>query len=132
MAEEGGKGISLVILGIVAILAIIGLVLLFRGPATGAFSAGVPPSKAECRAQCEVGANAAHQQCIKNAQSTYDACVASCEQQFPRGIGGFSSEFFECQQTCLFQRDLDQTAGCKIVKDSFFETCFLNCQRTGL
>jgi len=31
MAEEESKGISLVILGIVAIVAIIGLVLLFRG-----------------------------------------------------------------------------------------------------
>ncbi len=31
MAEEGGKTIALVILGIVSVVAIIGLVLLFRG-----------------------------------------------------------------------------------------------------
>ena len=35
MAEEEHKGVSLVILGIVAIIAVIGLVLLFRGGATG-------------------------------------------------------------------------------------------------
>ena len=36
MAEDEGKGVALVILGIVAIVAIIGLVMLFRGGVSGA------------------------------------------------------------------------------------------------
>ena len=35
MAEEGGKGIALAILGIVAVIAIVGLVLLFAQAKTG-------------------------------------------------------------------------------------------------
>lgn len=44
MAEESGKGIALVILGIVAIIAIVGLVLLFTGAkkATGEFAVQAP------------------------------------------------------------------------------------------
>jgi hypothetical protein len=38
MAEEG-KGLALVILGIVALIAIVGLVLLFKGSATGNYVA---------------------------------------------------------------------------------------------
>lgn len=45
MAEESGKGIALVILGIVAIIALVGLVLMFTGNgATGEFA--VPGAKA--------------------------------------------------------------------------------------
>lgn len=47
MADESGKGIALVILGIVAIIAIVGLVLLFTGYKKGAAGAFAPPAAKE-------------------------------------------------------------------------------------
>ncbi len=40
MAEEGGKGVALAILGIVAVIAIVGLVLLFAQAKTGQVARG--------------------------------------------------------------------------------------------
>ena len=45
MAEESGKGIALVILGIVAIIAIVGLVLLFTGARKAAGEFAVPAAR---------------------------------------------------------------------------------------
>ena len=45
VAEESGKGIALVILGIVAIIAIVGLVLLFTGARKAAGEFAVPAVK---------------------------------------------------------------------------------------
>lgn len=66
MAEEGGKGVALAILGIVAVIAIVGLVLLFAQAKTGqaareyAFQGGqfgaVPEQRAEADSEYRFGA----------------------------------------------------------------------------
>jgi len=73
VAEESGKGIALVILGIVAIIAIVGLVLLFTGArkaATGEFVVTAPK---------EYGG------AIKGVYDPYSRAFAGRAYQFPTG-----------------------------------------------
>lgn len=74
MAEESGKGIALVILGIVAIIAIVGLVLLFTGArkaATGEFA--VPSVK-------EYGG------AIRGVQDPYSRAFSGRANEYPSGL----------------------------------------------
>jgi len=75
VAEESGKGIALVILGIVAIIAIVGLVLLFTGmkKATGEFA--VPAAK-------EYGG------AIRGVYTPYDRAFTGRALDYPSGMEG--------------------------------------------
>jgi hypothetical protein len=75
VAEESGKGIALVILGIVAIIAIVGLVLLFTGmkKATGEFA--VPAAK-------EYGG------AIRGVYTPYDRAFTGRALDYPSGQRG--------------------------------------------
>ncbi len=82
MAEESGKGIALVILGIVAIIAIVGLVLLFTGArkaAVGEFA--VPAVK-------EYGG------AIRGVADPESRAYAGRSYEFPSGRSGESGERF--------------------------------------
>ena len=82
MAEESGKGIALVILGIVAIIAIVGLVLLFTGArkaAVGEFA--VPAAK-------EYGG------AVRGVADPESRAFAGRSYEFPSGADGASGERF--------------------------------------
>ena len=82
MAEESGKGIALVILGIVAIIAIVGLVLLFTGArkaAVGEFA--VPAVK-------EYGG------AIRGVADPESRAFAGRSYEFPSGATGETGEIF--------------------------------------
>lgn len=82
MAEESGKGVALVILGIVAIIAIVGLVLLFTGArkaAVGEFA--VPAAK-------EYGG------AIKGIQDPYSRAFSGRALEYPSGnVETFSAQW---------------------------------------
>ena len=82
MAEESGKGIALVILGIVAIIAIVGLVLLFTGArkaAVGEFA--VPAAK-------EYGG------AIRGVSDPYSRAFSGRAREFPSGnVEPFSAQW---------------------------------------
>ena len=82
MAEESGKGIALVILGIVAIIAIVGLVLLFTGArkaAVGEFA--VPAAK-------EYGG------AIRGVADPDSSAFIGRSYEFPSGASGDTGEKF--------------------------------------
>ncbi len=82
MAEESGKGVALVILGIVAIIAIVGLVLLFTGArkaAVGEFA--VPAAK-------EYGG------AIQGVQDPYSRAFSGRAMEYPSGnVETFSAQW---------------------------------------
>ena len=82
MAEESGKGIALVILGIVAIIAIVGLVLLF----TGARKAAV----------CEFAVPAAKEYggAIRGVADPDSRAFIGRSYEFPSGASGDTGEIF--------------------------------------
>jgi len=125
MAEDEGKGVALVILGIVAIVAIIGLVMLFSaGKRASTGSLFVEPAGKFVAAVCRDNLNnylnscsgsATH--CVQLGTCSLDGCSAPCSNEAPgcavcsdftnpndcetQTLGGTSSQacnWFEIQQ----------------------------------
>lgn len=81
MAEESGKGVALVILGIVAIIAIVGLVLLFTGARKAAGEFAVPSVK-------EYGG------AIQGVQDPYSRAFSGRAMEYPSGnVETFSAQW---------------------------------------
>ena len=78
MAEESGKGIALVILGIVAIIAIVGLVLLFTGARKGAAGEFAIPGVKE------------YGGAIRGIETPYDRAFAGRSYEYPSGMDEFA------------------------------------------
>ncbi|MBI4146959.1 hypothetical protein HY489_06520 [Candidatus Woesearchaeota archaeon] len=74
MAEESGKGVALVILGIVAIIAIVGLVLLFTGARKAAVGEFALPSVKE------------YGGAIRGVQDPYSRAFSGRAREYPSGL----------------------------------------------
>jgi hypothetical protein len=125
MAEEG-KGIALVILGIVAIIAVVGLVLLFtRGSSEGLVTNSLAaPSASD-------GYNyACYKPCQEKEYSNYDefiACIETCHYCPPeekKSDACCHAESREKYLQCIKKGGSEQQ--CEDKKDSHLDSC-LNC-----
>ncbi|MBS3147260.1 hypothetical protein J4219_00075 [Candidatus Woesearchaeota archaeon] len=82
MAEESGKGVALVILGIVAIIAIVGLVLLFTGARKAAVGEFAVPSAKE------------YGGAIRGVYDPYSRAFSGRAMEFPSGqVETFSAQW---------------------------------------